>query len=59
MVKIGLLNCGRCPNGQPKRGMYCRIFFLDKVRVSNPQQFTHTQILVQTPPPGLQHFRNN
>ena len=37
----------------PKQGMYFRIFFfvLNRVRVSNPQRLTYTQILVEYPPP--------
>ena len=32
---------------RPKQSMYFRIFFLYRVRVSNPQRLTYTQILVE------------
>ena len=40
--------------------MYFRIFFvLNRVRVSNPQRLTHTQILVECPPSRDEHMAKN
>ena len=36
----------------PKQGKYFRIFFvLNRVRISNPQQLTYSQIWLSPPPP--------
>ena len=45
-------NCNQCKlrleKQCPKQGMYFRIFFvLNRVRVSNPQRLTYTQMLVE------------
>ena len=44
----------------PNHGMYLRNFFvLKRVSVSNPQQLTYTQVLVEyrPPPPGFVRFK--